>query len=581
VRPLAVWGGLALVTAAVCAYLGMWDVRVYSVAFSPDGTRVAAGCNDGAVRIWDATTGRSVATLRSHRDVVWSVAFSPDGRHLASGGGNFLRDQDYGVRLWDLLERKEVARFSGHGDPIKSVAFSPDGTRLASGSMDRTVKLWDLATRSKAFTLSGHTGSVNCVAFSPDGTRLASASENGVVKVWSNQANQEEATFAEEKAPFRSVAFTADGKRLATCSGASVAKLWDLATKREMASVAFLNEGYVLSAAFAADGMRVACGPLDSTMRLWELPTGREIATFVAEEDRFEAIAFSRDGTRVAGGGWAGTVRIWALRRPPVSPGSISPGATDRESSVANATAPLAKSEPEQKVAEPVQPNPLSPNADLNASAANTINSMNNALQGMRSEYVENMSRVLAPSIRILYQGDRARKLALRVKEVLSGSTLSSLSALATSPTILQTAQVISAFSGSGNARNAAVEQSLKNAVQTPLVSEPEDAQAEGRFPVPLEISYSMDTPESKAAAEEILSMIQTVDRSLTGKVVLRQRGGLIFNPTFSLGSSRSAGSSGSERSSLNAFEVRLNLDAKAPTPASKSSRTKRPAAAR
>ncbi|CAE6402935.1 unnamed protein product [Rhizoctonia solani] len=159
---------------------------VYSVQFSPDGTRVVSGSSDEKIRVWDVERGMTiVGPLAGYSDAVRSVAFSPDGSQIISCSGNGT------VRLWDARDGKLIGNpYEGHTKWVHSVAFSPRGTYVASGGNDKTVRLWDIRTgRQVDQPFEEHTGAVRSVAFSPCGQYIASGSNDTKVIIRSIFAN--------------------------------------------------------------------------------------------------------------------------------------------------------------------------------------------------------------------------------------------------------------------------------------------------------------------------------------------------------------------------------------------------------
>jgi WD40 repeat protein len=145
----------------------VWDVRtrhpllslknlpfnVWCVAFSPDGSRLAAAmCKDlvgrtpGIVRIWDTANWTIVGDVRGHSNGVWSVSFNHNGTRMASASGLSSASNDAPpgeVILWDVSTGQEVWRCRDEDGAVFAVEFSPDGRRLAMGGERGIVTLLD------------------------------------------------------------------------------------------------------------------------------------------------------------------------------------------------------------------------------------------------------------------------------------------------------------------------------------------------------------------------------------------------------------------------------------------------------
>ena len=286
---------------------------VLSVTLSPDGRTLASGDYDGAIRVWDAKTGKHKLTLREHTEGVTSLSLSPDGRTLASGSW------DRTVRVWDAETGEHKLTFDGHKDGVRSVMFSPDGRTLASGSYDHSIQLWDAKTGEHKLTFNGHRHYVRSAVFSPDGRTLASGSYDRTVRLWDAETGEPLQTLEGHKDGILTVAFSPDGSTLASGSYDRTIQLWDAKTGQHLQTL----EGHtndVNSVAFSPDGRTLVSGGndytiqiYDDTIRVWDVETGEPLQTLRGHKAGVTSLTFAREGSTLASGSWDRTIQVWEL----------------------------------------------------------------------------------------------------------------------------------------------------------------------------------------------------------------------------------------------------------------------------
>jgi WD40 repeat protein/tRNA A-37 threonylcarbamoyl transferase component Bud32 len=198
------------------------------IAFAPHGDLFAAAGWDGRVRLYDASTRVEVAVLECGKAPVKDVAFSPDGTLLATGSDN----GDCVVRLWDVATRTCVRDLRGHTLAAYALAWNRAGTVLASGSLDGTVRLWNPATGECIGIMQPGT-EVHGVAFTADGKLLAGACADNLVRVWDVSTRRELAELSGHTSYVHHLAFSPDGTQMVTASGDRTLRVWDTLPRAE------------------------------------------------------------------------------------------------------------------------------------------------------------------------------------------------------------------------------------------------------------------------------------------------------------------------------------------------------------
>jgi WD40 repeat protein len=266
--------------------------QVLSVAWSPDGGRVAAGGPRGVV-VLDAGSGRRQRTLPTGGSQVWGVAWSKYGIAAASDDGV--------VRTW--RGGHSFALEPVPGGPAFSVAWSRDG-KLAAGYANGSVRIG----RS---TFAAHGAEVIAVAWSPDGRSLASGSIDTTIVV---RGGGSASRFGRpEGADVNGLAWSPDDHRLAAANQDGAVRIWDV-RKRKVALRLRGHEGWARGVAWSPNGDLVASSGADRFVRISDAATGKERATLPAGREEAWSVAWSPDGSKLASGDGDGSVRVWGLR---------------------------------------------------------------------------------------------------------------------------------------------------------------------------------------------------------------------------------------------------------------------------
>jgi WD40 repeat protein/serine/threonine protein kinase len=280
----------------------------WAAAFSPDGRRLAVAESrpDAVVRVCQVDTGRELFPLRGHSADIRGAQFSPNGHLLAS------MDSEGSVRLWDATNGQQLHTLrKGNARTPFSMVFSPDGGRLATrGGPDSPVVVWDTTSGKELCTLYGLMSETYDMVFSPDGWRLATASTDDTVRVWDAATGQERLTLEGVASPWiHDVAFSADGERLSWVRGDATVRAADITTGRPlgMSNVLAGGLGYKLS----PDGQRLAAAGTDGAVWLWDAENGRKLLVRRGHTGLVIDVAFSAAGRRMASAGRDGTVRVW------------------------------------------------------------------------------------------------------------------------------------------------------------------------------------------------------------------------------------------------------------------------------
>lgn len=298
---------------------------IYSLAMTKDG-RFAACSRANQIFVYDLATRQFVTRLTdpalikqemykaagvAHRDLVQSLAFSPDGERLASGS---FRE----VKIWRQDKGKPVTRKADAALGLAAARLSTDGKQIICTDKTGTLQVIEAASGKVLKTISNVNASgIKLIAVSPDASKAAVHGGDGTLAIW----NLQDGKLISNKAGVtgvRALTWTRDGKAVATASEDKIIRVWSLPASagNELAATKELKgaKGAITLLEAGAGPDHLLTAGEDGLVSLWSIADAK-----IAREFKIAgavALALSADGKQLAAGCADGAVRIWDAQVP-------------------------------------------------------------------------------------------------------------------------------------------------------------------------------------------------------------------------------------------------------------------------
>lgn len=286
-----------------------------ALAYSPDG-QILACSESQTIRLWHGISGEPIRVY-DYASTIDSIAFSPDGTKLAVGGA-------FGIVLSHHQSGNLIKPLRVDHKCVTAIHFSPDGGFMVSAESGGTICLWKIRhhedghvdysstilRRDRCLWLSPHP-----VVLSPDGMHIACASNDDAIRILDVDGSQAgDQVVQAPELDLTSLAISFDLEFIVSGSSDSEVRVWNAHTGEPKCSPLLEHTDSVLSVAISPDGRLVASASLDHTVRLWSTETGNAVRQQLQYHDKVaRVVIFSPDGQLLASGSDDGTVHIWQI----------------------------------------------------------------------------------------------------------------------------------------------------------------------------------------------------------------------------------------------------------------------------
>jgi WD40 repeat protein len=288
---------------------------VMNVAFTPSGRLLVSVSLDGAIKGWDAKSGRLLKTFNANCGNFPVLTLSPDGRKMASASGDTIM-----LWFWHTWSEWLRKRLEGHLKRVLTMAFSPDGKSLASTSLDLYIILWDTESGGVRKRIDCQTwGAI--AAFSPDCKTLATTN-GSTVMLWDNQSGILLVTLkpATDLYPVSRIALSPDGTKIAASHCSNSIVLREIQSRAALSTIIRIASAIDIDCiAFSPDSKTLASVSEDDIILVWDTQSGALKKSLdcplSSSKSRIlqRILKFSPDGTILAAS-FNEVLRLWDIR---------------------------------------------------------------------------------------------------------------------------------------------------------------------------------------------------------------------------------------------------------------------------
>ncbi|XP_072437755.1 U3 small nucleolar RNA-associated protein 15 homolog isoform X1 [Chiloscyllium punctatum] len=239
---------------------------VTNINFSPIAPYNYAVTASTRINIYGRYSQEPLKTFSRFNDTAYCGTYRNDGRLLAAGS------EDGIVRLFDVAGRAALRQYSGHTKAVQVTAFTSDKYHLMSGSDDYSVRLWDIPSTTELHCFKEHTDYIRCGCTSNLNADLfVTGSYDHMVKVFDARMDKSVITM-EHGQPVESVLLFPSGGLLVSAGGRYV-KVWDMLKGGQLLVSLRNHHKTVTCLCLSSSGQRLLSGSLDRHVKIYSTST--------------------------------------------------------------------------------------------------------------------------------------------------------------------------------------------------------------------------------------------------------------------------------------------------------------------